>query len=266
MSMNEFLENRKSVRDFKSKNLSDSDLKKVESIIFDINNLAKKYDVNFKLYKAGSVVYNSLDGEGGYDGTMIKANHYIAMEADKNNELSMIFGAFYFENLITKLDALNVGSCWVTISNASEESKKSAFGDNSNVDFLLAMGYAPNEFGFGKKKFSSRIGVEEFVCDKSLSTPIDIDKLQNYGLDELFSYLRFAPSTKNEQPWRFVLNDDDFDLYIKDYKGIENLIDAGIVMYYYTELANYNNIDANWIVKEELKDKDNCKYIASVNF
>ena len=42
MSMNEFLENRKSVRDFKSKNLSDSDLKKVESIIFDINNLAKK--------------------------------------------------------------------------------------------------------------------------------------------------------------------------------------------------------------------------------
>ena len=37
-------------------------------------------------------------------------------------------------------------------------------------------------------------------------------------------------------------------------------------MYYYTELANYNNIDANWIVKEELKDKDNCKYIASVNF
>ena len=78
--------------------------------------------------------------------------------------------------------------------------------------------------------------------------------------------MRFAPSTKNEQPWRFVLNDDDFDLYIKDYKGIENLIDAGIVMYYYTELANYNNIDANWIVKEELNDKDNCKYIASVNF
>ena len=123
MSMNEFLENRKSVRDFKSKNLSDSDLKKVESIIFEINNFAKKYDVNFKLYKDGSVVYNALDGEGGYDGTMIKANHYIAMEADKNNELSMIFGAFYFENLITKLDALNVGSCWVTISNASEESK-----------------------------------------------------------------------------------------------------------------------------------------------
>lgn len=29
MSMNEFLENRKSVRDFKSKNLSDSDLKKL---------------------------------------------------------------------------------------------------------------------------------------------------------------------------------------------------------------------------------------------
>ncbi|MDU7925683.1 MAG: nitroreductase, partial [Finegoldia magna] len=67
--MNEFLENRKSVRDFKSKNLSDSDLKKVESIIFEINNLAKKYDVNFKLYKDGSVVYNALDGEGGYEGT-----------------------------------------------------------------------------------------------------------------------------------------------------------------------------------------------------
>ena len=135
---------------------------------------------------------------------MIKANHYIAMEADKNNEQSMIFGAFYFENLITKLDALNVGSCWVTITNASEESKKRALGENSNVDFLLAMGYAPN--------------------------------------------------------------DDDFDLYIKDYKGIENLIDAGIVMYYYTELANYNSIDANWVVKDNLSDKDNYKYIASVNF
>ena len=55
MSMNEFLENRKSVRDFKSKNLSDSDLQKVESIIFDINNLAKKHDVSFK-----SVSYKHL--------------------------------------------------------------------------------------------------------------------------------------------------------------------------------------------------------------
>ena len=37
-------------------------------------------------------------------------------------------------------------------------------------------------------------------------------------------------------------------------------------MYYYTELANYNSIDANWVVKDNLSDKDNFKYIASVNF
>ena len=266
MSMNEFLENRKSIRDFKSKDLSSDDIKKVESIIFDINNKAKTHGVIYKLHKNGSDIFNALDGQGGYEGCMIKANHYISMHADKNNEDSMIFGAYYLENLITKLDELNVGSCWVTISKASEDSKKAAFDGESDVDFLLALGYAPSELGFGKKRFSSRIGVEDFVFDKSLSTPIDIEKLENYGLDELFSYLRFAPSTKNEQPWRFVLKNDDFDMYIENYKGIDNLIDAGIVMYYYTELAHYNSIEVEWKVKDDIKDTANFKYIASVNF
>ncbi len=266
MSMNEFLENRKSIRDFKSKDLSDSDLKQVESVISDINKLSKEYSVEYKLYNDGSKVYNALEGQGGYEGTMIKANHYIAMQVNEKSEEAFIFGAYYLESMITKLDKFKIGSCWVTISKASEESKKSAFDGNFNVDFLLAIGYAPNELGFGKKRFSSRIGVEDFVCDGSLSVPMDIDKLQNYGLDELFSYLRFAPSTKNEQPWRFVLNDDNFDLYIEQYKGVDNLIDAGIVMYYYKELSSYNNIDVNWFVKDNISDTDKFKYIASVNF
>ena len=55
----------------------------------------------------------------------------------------------------------------------------------------------------------------------------------------MFYYIRFAPSSYNNQPWRFVLKDHKVILLLA-YSSEEqlNLTDAGIIMYYFESLVN----------------------------
>ena len=76
---------------------------------------------------------------------------------------------------------------------------------------------------------------------------------------DIFYYVRFSPSTKNLQPWRFLIKDSkvSFLLRYKDwYDSI--LIDAGIAMYYFEQLAHYDGLTSKWelVEAEEVETPD----------
>ena len=100
MRLNEFMEERKSYRNYKNKKISPKELIQVDEILEKINDNSKKYNIIFKYYN-GDNVYKGLEGEGGYYGTMIKAPAYISLEyisSDKKiDEISYIFGAYFLE-------------------------------------------------------------------------------------------------------------------------------------------------------------------------
>ena len=79
--------------------------------------------------------------------------------------------------------------------------------------------------GIGEIPFSSRLGVEEIVRDKE-GKGLTMDELAQRGLDDLFYYVRFAPSAYNNQPWRFVVEDGRVILLIQDYKDKVTLVDT----------------------------------------
>lgn len=268
MLMTNFLKNRKSVREFKNKNANIDILDEIKLSLDILEKEEGSNSIKFKLYENGEKIYDRLKGVGGYSGVMIESPHYVVLELMNDEEKSIIYGAYYMEKLISQLNQLGVDTCWVSIENADNDTKKEIFGDIvGKIDYILALGYGKRRNPFVNETFSDRIGVEELVYSDEIGKFANIDDLENRGLDDLFYYVRFAPSTLNKQPWRFLLEKDKVTLLLKYSKGeTPNLVDAGIAMYYFESLAESIGIDRKWeLVNGTVeKENDNYKYIAEL--
>lgn len=263
MLMTNFLSSRKSIREYKKKSVN---LELLEDIQKYLNLLEKEAgNIEFRLYENGSRIYNGLKGIGGYSGVMIESPHYIGLNLKNKEDSTLIFGAYYMEKLITKLHSMGLGTCWISIENVDRKLKEELFGDISGeINYLLAFGYPKPRNPFINEPFSHRIGVDELVFNNKIGEPISDKELENRGLDDLFYYVRFAPSMLNKQPWRFILKEDKVILLIKYKDGeVPNLIDAGIIMYYFEELSKTIGLSNKWtlIEGEEKVGDENYKYI-----
>lgn len=266
MIMANVLKSRKSVRDFKNKKVSLDTLEKVESSIKELEENIKLGNIKFKLYENGSHIYNDLKGLGGYAGVMIESPHYIALELDNRKDTTISYSAYNMEKLVTKLNTLGLDSCWVSLVDLDDSKKKQIFGESTKlIDYILAFGYSKPRNPFVQEPFSERIGVEDLVFDKELGRKADYDDLESRGLGDIFFYIRFAPSTRNEQPWRFIVFDDKIQLLLASEDGEEpQYVDAGIAMYYFEALINTLGINNKWerLNKTQTFEGVNYKYIA----
>ena len=265
MIMTSFLKNRKSVREFKRKKV---DLETLEKIKLYLNVLEKEEssgNVKFELYENGENLYKELKGLGGYSGVMIESPHYVSLGFTNEEEKTQIYGAYFMEKLITKLNELGLDTCWISIGDVDQRDKEKALGDKKEIiNYLLAIGYSKPKNPFVNESFSDRIGVDQLVFSKTIGNPSNLEELENRGLGDLFYYARFAPSGKNKQPWRFLLEDNKVTLLLK--KEDLNLIDAGIMMYYFEILAGSIGVNSKWtLLGEDYEGKDsNYKYIAEI--
>ncbi len=255
MSMKSFLQIRESVREFKNKNLKEDVLNSIKTKIEEIEKeIGQEKNVSFKLIEDGKKTYEGLENIGGYAGVMIRSPHYIALKTGEDDK-SKIYGAFYMEKLITGMKDLNLGTCWVTLKGL-EDGKKDILGEDfKGADFLLAIGNEKPRNPFLKEQFSDRKEVQDIVFENSFDEKIDLDSLEERGLLDLFYYIRFAPSTKNLQPWKFLIEGNKLSLYLeKEVKDQYGLADAGIIMYYYVELAKMINLDKEWTIVDFVEE------------
>lgn len=258
-----FLKTRTSTRDYLDKNVSEEDMKKIISFINEESDNLGKDNFNFLISTDGENIYKALAGIAGYGGVMIKAPMYIALNTLNDNAETFVIGAYGIEKLITKLNEMGLGTCWITVSDVEDTVKESTFNfTDGKVNHLLAVGY-PVDISVKEHRFDDRLGVTDFVYIGDLDHKATVEELEQYGLDDLFHYARFAPSAFNAQPWRFVVGDGEIKLYIEDYKGVVNLIDAGIIMYYIDELTKTYNQESTWVVEPKL-DGEKYAYIAKI--
>ena len=267
MLMTNFLRNRKSVRDFKSKEIDIEIIREIESYLKELEREEGNGDIVLRFYIEGEKISNKLQGIGGYSGVMIESPHYIALELMNTQERSFIYGSYYMEKLITKLNELELGTCWISVPKVEKDEGRSIFGNLvGDIRYLLAVGYPKTKKIFENEVVSDRKGADEIVYIEEIGRKASLEELETRGLSDLFYYIRFAPSSRNIQPWRFLLERDKVTLLLM-YENIEdlNLIDAGIVMYYFEALAQTIGIVDKWkLIDGEYKDKKiNYKYIAN---
>lgn len=263
--MANFLKSRKSVREFKRNKIDSDILEELNLNLKEFENEDGTGNIKFRLYENGKLIFDGFKGIGGYSGVMIESPHYIVLELKNDNEKTIIDGAYYTEKLITKLNEMGISTCWVSILGVDENIKKDILGDDIKaVNHLLAIGYEKPKNPFVPDPFSERIGVEDLVFDKGLNRSVNMEDLETRGLGDLFFYVRFAPSTKNMQPWRFILDGPIVKLLLAYKDGEKPLLeDAGIMMYYFEALANTQGIKNKWklIDGSVKKDELNYKYI-----
>ncbi len=267
--MQNFLRDRRSVREFRNKKASNDMLNEVKE---DINNTlreAKDEDVNIglTLHKKGDEVFESLENIGGYAGVMIESPHYISLQLNDDSEYTEIYGAYYTEKLISRINDIGLEACWITLAHVEADVRVKALGDlGRNTAYILAIGYPPRRNPFIKGTTpSERMGVDELVFQDVIENPIDMDWLDDRSLDDLFYYVRFAPSSRNSQPWRFLLKDNKVKLLMVYGRPEEiALVDAGVMMYYFEQMARSIGINREWKLIDGTceGEKANYKYVA----
>lgn len=264
MLITNFLNSRKSVRDYKNKEVKKDDMVAIQKGLDDRNLKSSKYQ--FTLHTNGDDIYKALDGHGGYGGVMIKAPAYIAMNVLEEHPQAYLEASYAMEDLETMLADLGLGSCWVTLLEASDVLIKDTFKNpEGRIKYLLATGYPSRSFNFGSKDFVPKIGVEDYVFRNLEKEPYTMEELEHFGLDDLFYYLRMAPSSKDRQPWRFIIQDNYISLYADDINNLDDFVDIGIVIYYFDSLAKASNFNPVWEI--DIKDAVNgLTYIGRTRF
>ncbi len=248
MIMGNFLRNRRSIRDFKTEEVEFEKLEDIRIGLKMIQNEEGSDNFELRLYEDGQRLNDELQGKGGYAGVMIDAPHYIALDFLNDYDSTLIYGAYNIERIITLLNKLGLATCWITLKDLDKSLKKEVFGDSTNnIEYLLAFGYQKPNPPFAEPPYSVKMGIEDFVFGNEIEKEIDTDKLQTMGLMDLFYYIRFSPSTKNLQPWRFALRDTTIELLLAYEDWDQHLLmDAGVVMYYFEELAKGLGINNTW--------------------
>ena len=261
MLMTNFLQKRKSVRNFKTDTVPRDALENIKLLMDEMG--TNESGISFSLYENGKIVAEGLRGKAGYAGVMIEAPHYIALDIDGDKPLNILKGGYCLEKLNTKIVDLDIDTCWITVDSVDADTKRAIFGENgTGIDYLIALGYGQKKKLFDPEVTSSRLNVEEIVFADTIGNPISIETLENYGVFDVFSSVRYAPSHKNFQPWRFVLKGAEVDAYmVKSDEDNRSLIDMGVILFYMEEMLKTIGINKKWTI--DLKDADKYYYIGS---
>jgi nitroreductase len=285
MKLLKVMEKKRSVREYKHKDVEKETLGKVEMLLDQVPEISDKTEAELVLFYEGEEIYRKLDGIAGYNGLMIKAPHYAVVLTTDTEEAPLI-GGYAGEWFSLNLSTLELGSCWIDM-NFNEEKVKAALelDTKQRAIGLIAFGYAsykprrgkvtetkpeggslttiteigyPNiDIEYAKEPISGRKGIEEIVFLKEFGQKITRDELEKRGLQEVFYYMRLAPSWGNRQPWHFLIDGMEIQLIMErdDRLGEEMAqIEAGIAMLYFEVSMHDQGLPGHWVLEEAAQE------------
>lgn len=247
MDYKKLVSQRKSVREFKKKQVDKKHFEEIQNYIKECKKLDESIQIETKEYSR-SEVYNSLKNVAGYNGHMIEAPNYIIILSEVQNKYIENSG-YIGEKLILKAQSLGIDSCWVTFNDSNLIKEKLNINSHLEVTCIIALGYEDKGVLKPKKDNSTRFPIEDIVYINKWDNNISCDELEQRGLLDAFSYARMAPSALNRQPWRFIIDNSKVILVIKkdDFTNeYERQIDIGIAMLYFSLIIESTMFDIVW--------------------
>jgi nitroreductase len=285
MKMLKVIERRRSVREYKEKAVSSQDMQAVMGFCDTYPKLSDKAEVEFMLLENGGDVAKKLEGVAGYSGVMIKAPHYLLVLASVN-EAAYKSAGYAGEFVILNVTKHDIGTCWIDGTKKSDEIKsRLALESNKVVVGLIAFGYAKHEprlsriydtdpdgsaspltdmgypnidSSYSKEPVSNRLSIEEISYLKKWGANVSSDELQKRGYDQVFYYMRMAPSWGNRQPWRFILDGSKIVLVMERDERVSDYseeVEAGIAMLYFEVAMHDVGLPGSWKT-DSLEDTD----------
>lgn len=254
----------KSIRDYKKEEVSLQKLDQLKDYFDKGKRLFE--DINIEvLLKNKSDVYDNLKDSAGYNDRMIEAPHYMIFLSEEKDHYIENTG-YAAEDIMLKAWELGIGSCWITFKDGEDLKKKLNIQSDKKVTALISLGFDDNknkviyetvyehnptktEVKIIEDNVSDRLGIRDVVFMKKWGENADPDELTNMGLLEAFVSARRAPSTKNRQPWRFIVDGGTIVLALRSDSyadGYEEKIDTGVIMLYFEAIIDSTLFDMKW--------------------
>ena len=286
MKMLKVMEQRRSVREYDATPLAEPVMRGIKAIIESMPIFTGAEDVNFTVLENGETVFQALDGIIGYNGHMTEAPHYFLVTCSGTGNDFKVVG-YLGEWLALHLAKQDIGICWLSCSEKSElVMERLGVETGEHIAALIAFG-EPKEgkklskiYNFGEspvqsdaKKFADtktsikdehyayRKAITEIVYINAYGNTVEIDEITKRGLEEVFYYMRYAPSWGNLQPWKFILDGERVVLVMEKNEAISmdiQKIDAGIAMLYFEVAMHDRGLPGKWYDEvDQFKEKLN---------
>ncbi len=235
ITMREALEKRKSVRTYNMTELDEETLGSLKSFIDSVKPLYE--DEPFSWTIVGPDQIRTV--------LRWKAPHYLALFCN-DTQKGRTNAGYIFEQAVLWLTTLGIGTCWLGMASVKEPGKYSSLKPAITISFGKAGDDDPwNNSGFCARKAP--------------------DKLMDRVDTRLLLSLK-APSAVNSQPWYFVHNGNQIDVYcsvslMNAHIREMNQIDMGIILAHIrTDMPD----DFCFSVKDDVSDIKGYKYIGTL--
>lgn len=229
----------KSVREFSKKKVDQNLLSLMIENLSSVEKLNEE-KLDFVIVEDGKAFADKMDGKIGYFGKIIPAPSYILVFG-RNNEEARINTGFCLEWLRFALWNADLGSCW--ISTMPQIDYTSIFLRKEGETLLGCIGIGEEYSGIFRKNTdqkSERKGIAEFVYKDKWEEEVTWEELQQLGLEEVFYLTKLAPSWGNEQPWAFLIEQNECKLFINRNRDTNFDIDTGIISLFFIKACENN--------------------------
>jgi len=259
--MEKLVHERRSVRTFDGRELTETDKEKLCAFIKTIDN-PYRLPIEFKLLpKMGCPV-------------VVGTDLHIGAKIKNAPHMNEAFG-YAFETMVLYAQSLGIGTVWIggTMDRGAFE-KAMELAEDEVMPCVSPLGYPAEKMSVREKmmragvKADSRFSFEEIAFQNSFDTPLTTDAAGKLFLP--IETVRLAPSAVNKQPWRIVVADNVVHFYLQRSKNFSGgridmqKIDMGIALCHFALTAKELGISTKFVIEEpNIPPRNGMEYIAS---
>ena len=265
MNYSALIQNRKSYREFTERQVPHAILEKLEQYyLSSVRRLIPELKTQLCFF--GTDTRAALEGAAGYNQFLVGAPQYLVLLSEKH-DLAHLNAGYMMEDLILKLQDLEVDSCWLTFTDSDDI--KDVLGIDSNMEVA-----AVAAFGYGKKTvkrirlnirsmsdvdvrakyryMEPKRSVSDMVFVDTWGNNRDLDRYIGFFDDMLWESLfaaSLSPSYLNRPAYGFLLHDGCVSLVSRpdSYNTkIDGDLSLGIVLLHFSVVAENWTGRLNW--------------------
>lgn len=266
-NIHELVRNRKSVRTFEERTVSQQDLEQLFALLENTDN-PYGLSVAFKLLDGTKQKLNCP--------VVVGTKLFVGAKMKHAPHLNEAFG-YSFELLVLYAQSLGLGTVWVggTMDRPAFENAME-LADDEVMPCMSPLGYPAKKLSLRDSmmrkaiKADERMNFEDLFFDGSFSVPLTQKKAG--PLAHPLEMVRLAPSAVNKQPWRVVLTDHAAHFYLKRSKGFSGgtldmqKIDMGIALCHFDLAAKEAGLNPHFVLSDPGLAAEGLEYIATYRF
>lgn len=252
MNMFDTIFSRKSIRSFYQERIEWEVIEDILKFADNMTMLIKDTKVEFKLV-------SNIEKKQGFSGPLaVKAPYYICLSSEKSEDYILNAG-YIMQQLSLYIESKGLGTCFLGSANPGRSLKKTM-----KYDYVISIAFGKSKDPvYREASEAKRLPEEELVVYKE-EVSSDIHKLVEAA--------RLAPSSFNNQPWRFVVYKNRIHVFTKKNPWFAKpmnkmkMIDMGVMMANLMIAAEELWIDVKVTKSDAIKSKSfpNNEYVLTV--